>query len=384
MNLCGKYLGDNDATCPQLTCIREKNHDGLCDNVNGDNEVLVDDESDLKALRRIAARGFDSVTRSAAGWALARIVAQDARIEDFEKVIDSRDEAVACADKLRNDAEAELARIVRKVLTASECGQTKPSPSPIPEAPSSRPGSGTIAGHLTRALSSIGDADEELEVELFTAKADPNGPLTPDERGRIALWNAVQDIESAQKIDEQQRSTTTRRHELDVLESDITALVLEIARHAVAAENTYRRECYPGLGGSRRQELQASRSYWIDQLGTALARLPLTYADGFRRCEFCGCNTNAKQRLCCPRGQAADNRVVPIPAAFPVGAIRELSNGKLGIVERGAEGLYVRWGTCAGCPPAAAAYPGKTAPWMCENYERDDHKLRAPCEEKTT
>ena len=32
---CGKYIGDNDATCPQLTCIREREHDGLCDNVNG-------------------------------------------------------------------------------------------------------------------------------------------------------------------------------------------------------------------------------------------------------------------------------------------------------------------------------------------------------------
>lgn len=34
--LCGKYLGDNDATCPQLTCIRDRHHDGLCDNVRGD------------------------------------------------------------------------------------------------------------------------------------------------------------------------------------------------------------------------------------------------------------------------------------------------------------------------------------------------------------
>jgi hypothetical protein len=34
--LCGKYLGDNDGTCPQLTCVRMWNHDGLCDNVRGD------------------------------------------------------------------------------------------------------------------------------------------------------------------------------------------------------------------------------------------------------------------------------------------------------------------------------------------------------------
>jgi hypothetical protein len=29
---CGKYLGDNDATCPQLTCIRGRGHPGRCDN----------------------------------------------------------------------------------------------------------------------------------------------------------------------------------------------------------------------------------------------------------------------------------------------------------------------------------------------------------------
>lgn len=36
--LCGKYLGDNDATCPQLTCIRRRNHVGLCDNTRGDDD----------------------------------------------------------------------------------------------------------------------------------------------------------------------------------------------------------------------------------------------------------------------------------------------------------------------------------------------------------
>jgi hypothetical protein len=31
---CGKYIGDNDGTCPQLTCIRAPGHEGGCDNVN--------------------------------------------------------------------------------------------------------------------------------------------------------------------------------------------------------------------------------------------------------------------------------------------------------------------------------------------------------------
>jgi hypothetical protein len=31
---CGTPMGDNDGTCPQLTCIREEGHAGLCDNVS--------------------------------------------------------------------------------------------------------------------------------------------------------------------------------------------------------------------------------------------------------------------------------------------------------------------------------------------------------------
>ncbi len=33
---CGAYLGDNDGTCPQLTCLRGKGHEGAHDNMNGD------------------------------------------------------------------------------------------------------------------------------------------------------------------------------------------------------------------------------------------------------------------------------------------------------------------------------------------------------------
>jgi hypothetical protein len=34
VTICGRYLGDNDGTCPQLTCVRERGHAGLCDNVS--------------------------------------------------------------------------------------------------------------------------------------------------------------------------------------------------------------------------------------------------------------------------------------------------------------------------------------------------------------
>lgn len=38
---CGKYLGDDDATTPQLTCIRTRGHSGLCDNHRGDEESVI-------------------------------------------------------------------------------------------------------------------------------------------------------------------------------------------------------------------------------------------------------------------------------------------------------------------------------------------------------
>lgn len=38
---CGKYIGDNDATCPQLTCIRGEGHPDACDNVSGDFQVIA-------------------------------------------------------------------------------------------------------------------------------------------------------------------------------------------------------------------------------------------------------------------------------------------------------------------------------------------------------
>lgn len=45
-NKCGEYLGDNDGTCPQLSCIRNKNHEGLCDNVKGDEAEVVTPNKD--------------------------------------------------------------------------------------------------------------------------------------------------------------------------------------------------------------------------------------------------------------------------------------------------------------------------------------------------
>lgn len=38
---CGVYVGDNDGTCPGLTCVRSRGHLGPHDNVRGDDENLA-------------------------------------------------------------------------------------------------------------------------------------------------------------------------------------------------------------------------------------------------------------------------------------------------------------------------------------------------------
>jgi len=45
---CGKYVGDNDATCPQLTCVREEGHPGLCDNVSDLDDERVKKLTELR------------------------------------------------------------------------------------------------------------------------------------------------------------------------------------------------------------------------------------------------------------------------------------------------------------------------------------------------
>jgi len=46
--------------------------------------------------------------------------------------------------------------------------------------------------------------------------------------------------------------------------------------------------------------------------GRVRARRPLhpiaAQAPALRQCEFCGCNTNAEERLCCVSGRAADRQ----------------------------------------------------------------------------
>ena len=52
--LCNKYMGDNDATSPTLTCIREKGHPGLCDNVSDEPDNEIDTMRQRKNDARMA------------------------------------------------------------------------------------------------------------------------------------------------------------------------------------------------------------------------------------------------------------------------------------------------------------------------------------------
>lgn len=104
-----------------------------------------------------------------------------------------------------------------------------------------------------------------------------------------------------------------------------------------------------------------------------------------------GCLDNLVDEKVVARGRQAlraspsVSEVRPLPAAFPLGAIRELSNGKFGIVEEdpATKERYIRWGTCAGCPQMLDANGryDRQRPWECDNYDRYDHKLRASIED---
>ena len=52
------------------------------------------------------------------------------------------------------------------------------------------------------------------------------------------------------------------------------------------------------------ERLQQSAVGWQEQLEK---RSTPEHGKGWRTCEFCGCNTNAKLRRCCEKGVAADS-----------------------------------------------------------------------------
>lgn len=81
---CGVYMGDNDGTCPQLTCIRYKGHEGLHDNVRGDEETNSETtEQDYAEALDAFQLTEDVVEEAVTSWAtdvVPRIV--DKRIVD--------------------------------------------------------------------------------------------------------------------------------------------------------------------------------------------------------------------------------------------------------------------------------------------------------------
>lgn len=57
---CGRYLGDNDATTPQLTCIRRMGHVGLCDNLVGDGTGWIINLTTVTPSQNVLMRAYRS------------------------------------------------------------------------------------------------------------------------------------------------------------------------------------------------------------------------------------------------------------------------------------------------------------------------------------
>lgn len=84
---CRQYLGDNDATCPQLTCTRRDGHKGACDNVAGE----VDDREWTRFSRVTSAViAVATIKRAVVEWRDGRLV--DAHGRNGEPKVDLGDQ----------------------------------------------------------------------------------------------------------------------------------------------------------------------------------------------------------------------------------------------------------------------------------------------------
>lgn len=61
------------------------------------------------------------------------------------------------------------------------------------------------------------------------------------------------------------------------------------------------------LRGALAHEAMLARAAWK-------AANPTPSLDGWRKCEFCGCETNARLRACCDKGRDADRKTPNVGA----------------------------------------------------------------------
>jgi hypothetical protein len=85
---------------------------------------------------------------------------------------------------------------------------------------------------------------------------------------------------------------------LDTLASQPEAVDSQIRLRQLERENAHLRKLVPSLTDAAIGPLAARRQV-----------LPVAVSNGsWRQCEFCGCNTNAEERLCCASGRSADRQ----------------------------------------------------------------------------
>jgi hypothetical protein len=85
---------------------------------------------------------------------------------------------------------------------------------------------------------------------------------------------------------------------LDTLASQPEAVDSQIRLRQLERENAHLSKLVRSLTDAATGPLAARRLV-----------LPIAVSDApWRQCEFCGCNTNAEERLCCASGRSADRQ----------------------------------------------------------------------------
>ena len=90
---------------------------------------------------------------------------------------------------------------------------------------------------------------------------------------------------------------------LDTIVSQPEAVDFHVRLLRLERENSHLREVVRSLTDAATDPHAATAPL------AARRQAPVAVSDGsLRQCEFCGCNTNAAERLCCASGRSADRQ----------------------------------------------------------------------------
>ncbi|HLZ98245.1 MAG TPA: hypothetical protein VKP66_09855 [Steroidobacteraceae bacterium] len=96
---------------------------------------------------------------------------------------------------------------------------------------------------------------------------------------------------------------------LDSIISQPEAVDFQVRLRQLERENAHLRELVRSLTEAATSSHATTASAATTVFAAARRQAPaIMISTGLRECEFCGCNTNAQERLCCASGRSADRQ----------------------------------------------------------------------------